>query len=340
MVYFNETVYPEANYAASSLAQDIRRKKPLAVIQERMFIEDIPGISLYVEDVNYGRNSFEGITIYQREEGRQKSMSVITAPDGRMDYDSTYDAVIFTLYNGEIHNFDPMAPENYTRGRFKRQTFRIGDLGTQIEEKGKRRRSDRELTTAQMNDIINDGHTKIGESNARIKELVSDRIDYVLSPSKEKQRYSTQNRTPIRLAHYYANRTKSRIQQEIYLQNSLQKQRDKYLVEIHKKYTLAVACLLFVFVGAPVGVLTRRGGMGTAIGFGMFFFFVYWVFLIGGEQLADRGIIHPVPAMWSSNVVMFIIGSYVLYRTVYDTRGGIGIIDRVIAFVQRQRRQK
>ena len=62
-----------------------------------------------------------------------------------------------------------------------------------------------------------------------------------------------------------------------------------YLVEVHKKYALPVACFVFILLGAPLGALAKRGGIGMGVGLSIGFFILYWAFLIGGEKLADRG---------------------------------------------------
>ena len=89
---------------------------------------------------------------------------------------------------------------------------------------------------------------------------------------------------------------------------------NKYSVEIHKKYSIPVACLVFVLVGAPLGIMARRGGMGVGFGLSVGFFVVYWAFLIGGEELADRRIVAPWMAMWSPNLLLGAVGMYLVRR--------------------------
>ncbi len=86
------------------------------------------------------------------------------------------------------------------------------------------------------------------------------------------------------------------------------------LVEIHKKYSIPVACLVFVIIGAPLGFMARRGGIATGGGLSLGFFLLYWAFLIGGEDLADRQIISPFLAMWAANFVVGAAGIYLLWR--------------------------
>jgi lipopolysaccharide export system permease protein len=93
-------------------------------------------------------------------------------------------------------------------------------------------------------------------------------------------------------------------------QNKLVRQ---FMVEVHKKYSIPVACIAFVLIGAPLGILAKRGSMGISIGISLGLFVIYWAFLIGGEDLADRGIIAPWVAMWVANVLIGVAGIYLIY---------------------------
>jgi lipopolysaccharide export system permease protein len=91
------------------------------------------------------------------------------------------------------------------------------------------------------------------------------------------------------------------------------------MVEIHKKYALPVACIVFILIGAPLGVMVRKGGFGVAASISLFFFVIYWAFLIGGEKLADRNIITPFWGMWSANILLSIAGIILTTKTVQET---------------------
>src|SRR6185436_16639647 len=82
-----------------------------------------------------------------------------------------------------------------------------------------------------------------------------------------------------------------------------------FQVEIHKKFSLAVSCIVFVLIGAPIALRFPRGGVGLVIGASVAIFGIYYVGLIGGESLADRRIITPFWAMWTPNVIMAAFGT-------------------------------
>jgi lipopolysaccharide export system permease protein len=90
---------------------------------------------------------------------------------------------------------------------------------------------------------------------------------------------------------------------------------EKYEVEIYKKYALPGACIIFILIGAPLGVMVRKGGFGVAAGISLFFFLIYWAFLIGGEKLSERGFFSPFIGMWAANIVLGIVGIILTIKT-------------------------
>jgi lipopolysaccharide export system permease protein len=90
--------------------------------------------------------------------------------------------------------------------------------------------------------------------------------------------------------------------------NEAERLQNSYGVEIEKKFSLAAACIVFVFVGAPIALRFPRGGVGLVISVSFVVFATYYVGLIGGESLATKGIIAPFWAMWGANVIFLIAG--------------------------------
>ena len=84
--------------------------------------------------------------------------------------------------------------------------------------------------------------------------------------------------------------------------------RNRYGIEIQKKFSLAAACIVFVLVGAPIALRFPRGGVGLVMGVGFTVFAIYYIGLIGGESLANKNIVSPFWAMWIDNIIFFIVG--------------------------------
>ncbi len=88
----------------------------------------------------------------------------------------------------------------------------------------------------------------------------------------------------------------------------------RYLVEIHKKFAIPAAAIVFALIGAPIGSRFPRGGIGMVLLVSLLVFNVYYVGLIAGEDLADRGVIPPFWGMWAPNVLFLFLGLYLMYR--------------------------
>ena len=101
--------------------------------------------------------------------------------------------------------------------------------------------------------------------------------------------------------------------------------RDRYAIEINKKFSLAAACLIFCIVAPPIALRFPRGGVGLVIGVSLAVFALYYVGLIGGEAAANKGLVPPFWAMWATNVIMTLVGTVMLLRMGRDfgsARGG------------------
>ncbi|HEY4130519.1 MAG TPA: LptF/LptG family permease, partial [Gemmatimonadaceae bacterium] len=90
--------------------------------------------------------------------------------------------------------------------------------------------------------------------------------------------------------------------------------RNRYDIEIQKKFSLAASCLVFVLVGAPIALRFPRGGVGLVMGVGLVVFAVYYVALIGGESLANASVVSPFIAMWAANIIFLVIGLIFIIR--------------------------
>ena len=112
-----------------------------------------------------------------------------------------------------------------------------------------------------------------------------------------------------------------------------EKRQAQYLVEIHKKFSTSFACFVFVLIGAPLGIMARKGGIGTGIVYSLAFFVVYWICLIGGENLADRLIISPELAMWASNIIIGIFGVFITIAMIRDRFSGDSKLFRAVRAV-------
>ncbi|MCK5833661.1 LptF/LptG family permease [bacterium] len=330
MVYFSDQILPDLNHEAKLLIGDIKRKKPTLAIKERVFIDDFPGVGMFIQDVDERTNKLEGITIYDQKERRYPR--IITAERGKMYFDKDADVLNLELINGSIHEIDETDPSKYTQVNFESQTMRFGNLGMNLERRDTGHRGDRELKIADMKELIITKKNAIIQAKRNIVNLSDRAFNRALIPAENPKKDILEAIESIRS---YVKSTSQSISSQLNAIQAHQRYVRKYTVEINKKITLPLACFFFLFVGAPVGVWARKGGMGVAIGFGLFFFVTYWALLIGGEELADRGFVAPWLSMWIPNFVLGAIGCSILYRTIWSSRfSGFGFLVKLIDWLK------
>jgi lipopolysaccharide export system permease protein len=122
------------------------------------------------------------------------------------------------------------------------------------------------------------------------------------------------------------------VKNEFGLIGSYQKGRNKYTVEAHKKFSIPFACILFVLLGAPLGVMSKKGGFAVSTSLSFGFFLLYYVLLIGGEELADRNQVSPEMGMWAPNLVLLSLALYLILHTIRE-RAPISIL----SFLKKER---
>ena len=93
----------------------------------------------------------------------------------------------------------------------------------------------------------------------------------------------------------------------------------KYQVEWHRKLTLSAACFILFLIGAPLGAIIRKGGMGLPLVISVLFFLIYHIASITGEKLAKEGEINPIQGMWFSSAMLFPVGLFLIYKATSDS---------------------
>jgi len=91
-----------------------------------------------------------------------------------------------------------------------------------------------------------------------------------------------------------------------------------YWVEVHKKFSIPVAIILFVLIGGPLGIKSGSGSLVVSGMLSVVFFLIYWIFLIGGEDLADAGVLSPAVAMWTPNLLLLLLGIWLFRSALRD----------------------
>ncbi len=335
LVLFNNHVLPETNHALANLMVDVSRKRPTTQISEGVFIDGFEGYNIFVEKVNNRTNEIRGVKIYQLNSSARPTTILAdwgvfhSSPDGRV--------VTLELHDGEIHEMPPNDQERiYRRLMFKTHIINIRNTGADLERSDSTARGDREMSLGMMRSQIHKLMNELAASTAARDNLIhqagyKDYDDFVkaavprqpprglwgffrnvlraISPIRPPEGLPT-GRPPKLFINPV---TMDMIQMRQIEIDALDRRINSLDVEIQKKFSIPAACIVFVLVGAPLGIRARKSGIGVAF-ISILFFVFYYLCLAGGEELADRRFLNPTVAMWTPNIVIGLIGLFLTLR--------------------------
>ena len=304
MIYFNNSILPETNHKFSNIRLEISMKKPMKIITPGEYIQ-FGKYTVFVKSTT--EDEMQGIIIYDRTD--VKFPKTIVANRGRivpMDEGISLKAILF---NGEMHERDSKVASKYTITSFDEFTLNITGLDQKIDIGTRENRSEREMSSRQLVAGIKQDIDLI---EARKSSSVQLKEEIVTLQAKLKN--DPDNRMiPKKIG---AKRNKININKQE-LRYSEERIRS-YKVEYHKKYALAFACLIFAMMGIPLGIMTKSSGIGTAFSVSAVIFLIYYVSLIGGERLADKGYVDPGLAMWISNILFSVVAIVLTFSAKYE----------------------
>ena len=326
---FNNFILPEMNYNARLLARDIYKKKPELSIEPGYFVDMIPQYTMIVKEMD-GKD-FKDVKIFSKNQ--KSEQTTIYANQGSLSSDGNM--ITIDLMDGEIHEIDLSDYDYYRKIKFKTHQIMISMDELMLNRTTESNRTDREMRIPQMIDEIKRNKILISQIYERIENVKKEigitnlnantleSIQEEIEKLKQKQIEisSSENElnddsiiSNLEDKQYILSLTNNarQFKNEFTLIENYEKTNNKFKVEIHKKFTLALACVLFTMVGAPLGILVRNGGMTIASGLSIVFFLVYYILLIWGEQLADRNLLNPGLGSWLPNIILFISGMVIL----------------------------
>ncbi|MBN1968551.1 MAG: LptF/LptG family permease [Candidatus Delongbacteria bacterium] len=105
-------------------------------------------------------------------------------------------------------------------------------------------------------------------------------------------------------------------------------------VEYYKKFAISFACLIFALTGAPLGLMSGKGGLGSSAVLSIILFTIYWIFLMSGEDLSDRGLLNPVFAMWNANIITGILGVFMIWQASKGAKISFGFIPTFFRYLK------
>ena len=350
LLWFNDDVLPESNHALKNLLADVGRKSPTFELREQT-INAIRSESnlrsqyfLQAAQIDHAENRLYDVVIYDMSLG-QKTRTIY-ADSGRMAFNAEQTDLLLTLHDGWVHEAETWESAKFQRAKFNRYLLEMAGVGDVLTRMTDTYRGDREMSIGMLAATADSAYREhlIARQEAQEQAVLATRralagpiptegvepikpvppsvgaphLDEV-PPEYRLQAMQVQGDDDV--AHRAAvELSVLRSQASTHLRTA-----NTYRVEYHKKFAIPVACIVFVLLGAPIAVRFPRGGAGMVIAISLLVFGIYYMSLIGGEGLGDRGVIPPFLGPWGPNIVFFFIALWGLSRIGRETsttRGG------------------
>jgi len=348
--FFSNYVLPVANLKMRALLYDIQRKKPEFQILEGVFYNGIEGYSIRIGQRNHKSGMLYDIRIYDHSQ-RHGNAYVTYADSGTMKLTADERYLMITLYSGR--SYEELQPEkqnrrDYTyperRDKFQEQVMYIEMKGFELSKtdeslfRGNYNMMSLEQLQHFQDSIINDldeitkglnatltKSTFIGYRHPRTGRAISASSDTLAKnftalnidsffrtlPDNQKLQVTGQAITQARASMNYVSTTYVNTDSKI-------RRLRRYQIEIQRKFTLSFACFIFFFIGAPLGAIIRRGGLGMPTVISVLFFLVYYVISLSGEKFVRESMVAPFEGMWISAAILFPIGIFLTYKAATD----------------------
>lgn len=307
--WYTDNVLPDTNLRLSSMMQNIQRLKPTFAIEAGQFTTQIDGFTILARTMDTA-GVMHGVTIYDRT--KPDRLTIVSANTGKLWFSPSYTRLIVDLSNGEVHQSLIADPNEYRLVEFAshRIAMKADRFFYEEPDASGSSRGDREMRIADMQVIVDRSDSIITAARSTFNRLLHRHVQMITTASSATAGGTGlyQPDEPYNRALGLVTTERTALETELYRQDAEHRMSSRYEVEIHKKYAIPFACLLFVFVGAPLGILTKGGNFGVSAAVSLACYIGYWVTLIGGEELADRGMLSPEIAMWAGNALFLFIG--------------------------------
>jgi len=333
---FSNYIIPVSNLKSRTLLTDIVYAKPSFDLKEGVFYDKIPGFSIKIGKKEENDSVIKDIIIYEQKNYLQDNF--IVASDGIMRIAANKRDLEFILKNGWRYEERGNNTTNteFIRLGFKdyKKAFDLSSFGLQqrtadsVNKNNARMLSMRQLMVAI--DSIKKVNAKIDE---RVKTNVFGLLPFTRNLDSNWQKAAGASKKtfeqsiPDSLRAVVKQRAKNKVESmrsaneaDYTLFKEQARTLRLYEIEWHKKLTLSLACVVLFMIGAPLGSIIRKGGLGTPMIFAIAFFMVFYFSSTSGEKFAKEGEWGMIPGMWFSFFILIPVGAFLTYQAMNDSK--------------------
>ena len=345
--FFSNNVLPKSQMKLWALIFSLRQKSPELDIPEGEFYDGVDGYNIYVRHKDKRTGLLCDLMIYDYSNGFQNA-TVMVADSGRLAFSADNKYLILRLYNGESFENLNQQQQRITATQknvpYRRETFAekqlLIDFDTEFNRYDESVLQDQHVSknVVQLIQSI-DSVQVLAEEKSRdqSRNLVENRYfgrerksGRVLIPveANECKSYDIdslfahlsdgQQRLAVETAVDKATTQRDQIEYNALLLDDSQRYIRKHEIELYRKFTLAFACLIFFFIGAPLGAIIRKGGLGAPVVISVVMFIIYYIIDNTGYKMAREALWPCWAGMWLSSFVLLPIGIFLTYKAATD----------------------
>lgn len=335
---FNNYIIPKAQMKASTLIYDIQNKKPVVAIKAGTFYKDIPNHTIYLGSKESDGQTVHDIKIYDHTSGRGND-KITLAQKGKMYITDDKRFLIFELQNGwryEEKNSPRGNDRELTRLNFKywKKVFDLSDFKMPKTDENYFKGLRGAMTVEQIVHQIDTSTRNINKMYESNKDLLVAQLMMAKKDSGKSKKLPVVDKSnkfsiqtipdtlrEIVLSHTEIAARNIKSMLEVNRQNlKLQKMNlIEHYIEMHKRFTLPMACTLLFIIGVALGSIIRKGGLGMPFIAAIIFFVIYYVLNTVGEKIAKEQVVPIVVGMWFPSAVLLIIGSFLMVKANNDS---------------------
>jgi lipopolysaccharide export system permease protein len=339
MFFFANNIAPNANVKFASLLYDIRQKKPAIDIKPGIFYKGIENYVIRIGSKDKETQMMSQVSIYDHSK-HDGGRTVMRAEKGKMQISDDEQFLVITLYNGSTYIEEVSNKEEKTyfplyRTKFKEQVIRMNLIDFKFQRTKDELFKDnyQMLNLTELSDAADTLKLKLNNRKEMYYETIHNKftlfkdsaikinpIDTILYPNGILANYDKINQiqilnAAINLLRGFKTHTAATKHE---LENRYGYLR-KFEIEWHRKFVLAVSCVVLFLIGAPLGAIIRKGGLGLPVVIAVFGFLIMYMLEVVGEKLVKQNELTPFSGMWLPVYVLLPIGLFLTYKATTDS---------------------
>ena len=340
--YFSNYILPIANLKQRALIYDLQQKKPTLAIPEGVFYNDIKDLSIKVDRKDKETGELYGVLIYTGS-----PLKTIRAERGEMIYSANKQYLFLKLSNGSIYEeskleFDKKVKYPYRKSFFKESLakFDLSEFNLKESDENLYKREYEMMNFIQLSAVLDTMREDNNSINIDFRQNIVHSLfvldqgeDTLIKPNIDlKERQTTLDTVisldkldkgiyakAIRLAQVNIRSRKDYAHIFVRKIEGRKEILTEYKTAWHQKFTLSFAVIVLFFVGAPLGAIVKKGGLGLPLVLAVLLFLFYYIISITGENLVESKVLSPFSGMWLSSFFLVPIGLFLTYKAANES---------------------